>query len=338
MAVLPIAVLIIFVGVLLRLVKEYNKDKQLHLLRSRTFWVNSILPMTLISVGGMILLECGGLKVIIEWYSLFHDKIQNLRLAMPITMGLLTTFIGLVVTFRLIHPRVMLYPLAAYEKINGKWWLSFLLKNNGWWECIDLKAELFECEFEKCGNDYNKKMEPIALDTLATASVIGWTFGHSNENTYLIETKYNVFHKKHFLQSDAILELRVRLTHPLSRITNVFIQHYKATDIHYGVFEGHGLVRFANGDQTARRKNLIMKDVFWRAANILKILEGVVFVFLLFVVCYCMTMANSHNPECLNMTVTSIFYWGMLLEAVLELIRQTLICPFDSKPNESNIK
>lgn len=307
----------------------YNKQPQLHRLRSKEFILHTLLSMLLICITGMLVVMYGGLEYISICYEVIHGFIAKSRLAMPITTSLMTTIAGILITFLLIHPRITIYPLAAYEtNQRGEYWLTFLVQNIGLTECIDMKADLYECEFQETGEDADKKMTPITLEPLSQSSVIGWSVGHLNDNSYFIETKGKQFKKNLFASSDHFLELRIKLTHPISRITKVFVQNYYPTDIHHGRFIEERLVRFPIEDHPKR----LSKEKLFIAARCMKIVE-IICIAALYIGTFAYLVIKPSDTTCWCTT----FDVCAILTAVLEIIRQYTKRPTNSNKINSNI-
>ncbi len=308
---------------------SYRKQPQLHRLRSTEFILHTLASMLLICVVGMLVVMHGGFEYIFAYYEIIHGFVEKSRLALPITMSLITTIAGILITFVLIHPRITIYPLAAYETNQKReYWLTFLVQNIGLTECIDMKVDLYECEFQETGKDADKKMNPITLEPLSQSSVIGWGVGHLNDNSYLVETKGKQFKKNLFASSDHFLELRIKLTHPISRITKVFIQHYYPTDIHHGRFVEDRLVRFPIEDH----QKLLPKEALFFAARCLRIIE-ITCAAILCVGTFVFIVVKPTDIMCWSCAFNIV----AIVTAVMELIRQYVRRPINANKKDSNI-
>lgn len=331
--ILPGIIIIATIIMMIVLWKAYGKDSRMHLHRSKEFVVHTIGSMLVICIGGMSVLMLDGLWAVENIYKWLHESLlEPTKSALPIVVSILTTFLGLLLTFRLIHPRIAIYPLAAYEINDRNSWLTFHVQNLGWFECIDMKAELFECSFQNRGIEINKKMDPLALEPLAQATIIDWHLGDTNSNTYLIETKYKVINRRQFAQSDHFLELRVKLTHPISRITKVYVQDFTPTDIHVGEFKG----RYIMYDNDGIDKPVCTEKVIaFMCARYLKMIEALCIIALFIVMVAYIVV----NPLC-EMPVRGFqhsFYIVIMITAIIELLRQFAKRPIQSKKTDTNI-
>ena len=336
--ILPGLVMIVSIISMLVLGHAYNWQPEMHRLRSREFVLHTIGSMTIFCLANMSILMCGGINCVVTIYEFLHTDVwEPLKDSMPLIVSLLTTMLGLLLTFRMIRPRIAIYPLVAYEVINGKYWLTFQIRNLGWLECIDMKVDLYECHFEPRVGGVNKVMKPIKLEPLSQSTMIDWKYSDSNDNTYLIEACNNVFERKIFKESGHFLELRVKLTHPLSRITKVFVQDYFAEDIHYGEFIEYKLRRFSNGDKQQKIDSLLKKDIMWRASRSMKIVEAI--LILLLFIGTSVTIVSTHGKDniFLNECVVWLYYGFSMVIAVIEIIRQYVKRPIKSHLENTNI-
>lgn len=337
--ILPGIVIVAAVISMFVLGRAYNWQPEMHRLRSREFVIHTVGSMAFFCVAGMGILMSGGIDSVISIYDFLHNVVlEPLRESLPLILSILTTMLGLLLTFRVIRPRVAIYPLAAYEVINGKYWLTFQVRNLGLLECIDMKVDLYECHFEPRDGGVNKVMKPIKLEPLSQSTMIDWKYSDSNDNTYLIEACNNIFERNIFKESKHFLELRVKLTHPLSRITKVFVQDYYAEDIHHGEFIEYKLRRFRNGDKQQHVNRLLKKDIMWRASRYMKIIEImlILIVFLGTVVTIVLTH-RKENPITPNECMVWLYYGFSMVIAVLEIIRQYVKRPIESQPEDTNI-
>lgn len=332
--ILPGIIIIATIIVMIILWKAYGKDSRMHLHRSKEFVVHTIGSMLVICIGGMFVLIFDGLWAVENIYKWLHDSLlEPTKSALPTVVSILTTFIGMILTFRFIHPRIAIYPLAVYELGEKRdYWLTFHVQNLGWSECIDMKAELFDCHFQDRGFGFNKVMKDMKLVPLAQSTLIGWRLGHTNDNSYLIETEGKYFKKNIFARSDHFLELRIKLTHPISRITKVFVQDFMPTDIHYGEFIGDCLVVY--NDDTGRPISSPKVKAFHRARR-LKIVEAICLLSVFVIsAAYIVTEPLCEMPikffHCL-------FYLVVMSTAIIELIRQYAKRPIQSEKSDTNI-
>lgn len=315
----------------------YNQQPEMHRLKSREFIIHTIGSMTLFCFVSMSILMCGGIKSVVAIYDVLHSDVwEPLKESMPLVVSLSTTMLGLLLTFRLIRPRVAIYPLAAYEVINGKYWLTFQVRNLGWLECIDMKVDLYECHFEQRDGVVNKVMKPIKLEPLAQSTMIDWKYGDSNDNTYLIEVSNNTFERNVFKESGKFLELRVKLTHPLSRITKVFVRDYTSHDIHYGEFIEYNLRRYRNGDKQKVVNKLLKKDIMWRTSRYLKVIEATL-ILLAFIGMTTMLVLHNSDKTLSYDCVEWSFYGFCMAIAIAEIIRQYFKRPTKSQLEDTNI-
>ena len=332
--ILPILVLTSSIIVLVALsIFYYSKDP--HCLRSRLFIIHTTLPMIVVGIGGMIVLYSGGLDLAADIYDRVHfNIIEPLTNALPITMKLLTTIFALLLTFIIVRPRIQIFPIAAYETSGNKYWLSFSVKNISWWDGFDMKAELYSYQIDNKDGRDDKRITDIPLDITAKTSVLGWRFAHSNVNTILVETKDQVFKKNQFKQNRERLELRVRITHPLSRITKVFIREFTMYDIHYGEFSNHKLIR-KDQEKIIEFKRELPKVICWRVSEWLKTLEFVFLLIVLIEIGWYVSFTPSN--EYIICVASYFFYIAVLVAGIMEIVRQIMQRPMTCELCESSI-
>lgn len=335
--ILPGIVMIVSIISMLVLGHAYNWQPEMHRLKSREFVLHTIGSMTIFCLANMSILMCGGINCVVTIYEFLHTDVwEPLKESMPLIVSLLTTMLGLLLTFRMIRPRIAIYPLVAYEVINGKYWLTFQIRNLGWLECIDMKVDLYECHIEQRDGVANKVMTPIKLEPLAQSTMIDWKYGDSNDNAYLIEVCNNTFERNVFKASKKFLELRVKLTHPLSRITKVFVRDYTPHDIHYGEFIEYKLRRYSNGDKQKVINKLLKKDIMWRISRYLKDIEAVL-ILMIFVGTTTILVLHNSDKNLLNDCIEWLFYGFSIVIAIVEITRQYIKRPIKSKIENTNI-
>ena len=335
--IVPSIVILIALIFALLLVWKNNSPKELHRLQSREFVVRTLMCMLFVCGSSMAILMLGGLDFVIEAHSSILAKgIRPTNVALPIITKILITFIGLLLTFLLIRPRLSIHPLSVYEKNERTTWLTFQVWNLSLWESINMKAELFEYHFEDRGGKLNKVMKSLPLEPLANTSIIGWRLGYENESTYLVETKAGVFHKNKFINSNKRLELRVAVTHPISRITRVFVRDYSVEDIHYGEFQGHDLLRFSEDNRSAYN-DVLKKETLWRSARFWKTTEVILTVILLILICVCIVKQPGAHCSWYQLA-TYGFYALSVLVATAEIARQWKGRPVVCSKENSSLK
>lgn len=333
--ILPFIIFVSTVIVLLWLVKVYNNE-HLHRLKSRLFIIHTVFPIIVVGMGGMFVLWFGGIDCAADLYDKLHFNIvEPLRKTLPVTIRLLTTIIALLLTFIIVRPKLQIYPIAAYEISNNQYWLTFSVKNISWWDGFDMKAELFSYQIDSTDGRDNKAIKVIPLDITSKSSVLGWRLAHSNENTILVETKNQVFKKNQFKNSDNRLELRVTITHPLSRITKVFVREFTKFDIHHGEFIDHDIRRYSRENHQQVITKTLPKVTCWKIAERLKSIEFWIIILLIFEIGWYVTFTPSNeNIICI---ASYLFYSAVLATGIMEIVRQILQRPMKCKFCESSI-
>lgn len=303
-----------------------------HYMRQKHFFVNTILPLLLFSITNMAILESGGILQIAAWYDYLHLNFMSpLRSAFPTIISICTTILGLLVIFALLYPKLSIYPLGAYLKKDKKYWVAFLVRNNGLWEIYDMHAELY-AYIEN--SDGHKQIKTIPLEITSKYPILEWRYGHENQNSIMIETKNNVIRRNKIREQNIQLELLVKVVHPLSRITKVYKQVFALSDIHYGYFKNYRLRRF-NIDTKEPIKKCLPKEILWRISNVLQYIEFLLLLVIIIGTCWYIIV-----PQTQEQIVCSIekgYYIMSLSIAIIEVTRQIMRCPIKCKKVESSI-
>ncbi len=317
-----------------RIVVAVRKYADEHTMRTRAFWVHTLLPLVLLCILNMYILACGGLLSIATWYDNLRLSVTGpLRLIFPTIVSICTTILGLLVMFAILYPKLSIYPQGAYVTDGHKYWLAFLAKNTGFWEIYGLEAYLNIIE-ESADNIGHKQIKPVRMDITSSYPILEWRYGHENQNSILIETKNNTINKKKLHEIHAQLELLVKVMHPISRITKVYQQTFALTDIHRGYFQDCRLIRY-NPKTKSFITNRLPQETRWIASNILKRIEvWLLLIWSIGIGWYIVTNPGSEHTICMTESGYTI---GAITIAIIEITRQLVRCPIESKEVESSI-
>ena len=241
--------------------------------------------------------------------------------------------------FALVDMEYILKNIPAYERANEQ-----LNQTSKQWQAeVDALTTEAQTLYKNYQNEVvflstngrdNKKITAVPLDITSKASVLGWRFAHSNENTILVETKDQVFKKDQFKKNCDRLELRVKITHPLSRITKVFVREFTMNDIHYGEFINHRLIRKSKKTGHKIQREL-PKIICWRIAELLKNIEFSILLLLLITMGWYVSFTPSN--EIIICVASYCFYIAVLTTSIMEIVRQVMQRPMTCKLCESSI-
>ena len=173
----------------------------------------------------------------------------KIRKFFPTLFALVVTIIGLFSTFIILQPRLKIANVVAFIPKTNR--LVFNVKNNGLFEALNLKAELYICTFQK-----NKVIEQVQLDLQSIAS-LDWRFAHADLCCIDLATsldegeRLNSFLNK---MSDChCLELRVSSTHIISGKCTTKVKTFYKNDILRGRFRKDTLYAIDDNNKEIRK-------------------------------------------------------------------------------------
>lgn len=333
--IIPLVIMILTALELIYLLIIYDRDVEKHALCQRYFWFHVLGPMFLLGYINMVVLHQGGVICIADLHTKISDFWESVRCGFPTSISIFTTIFGLFVIYYMLYPRLQIYPLAAYERFGGKEWLTFLVRNIGYWETNDIRSTLLVSTKEVNGD---KKIERLSLDITNNLAILDWRFDHENRNSVLIETKSRdpegredntgTFDPHEAKKKNQRLELYVKVIHPLSRVSKVFRKEFALSDIHYGSFKSCSLERnHKDYDQKHPIKERLFKEKMWSVSNYIERFKK----WLLIAAFIFMVIYISFFKE---MKTVDIFYWIyyvlsvllIVLEGILQLCRRPIQC------------
>lgn len=245
-------------------------------LASRSSYIISIFSM---------LIVCMPILVAWVWQSFpattweYIPRIESkIRLFFPTLFALVVTIIGLFSTFIILQPRLKIANVVAFIPKTNR--LVFNVKNNGLFEALNLKAELYICTFQK-----NKVIEQVQLDLQSIAS-LDWRFAHADLCCIDLATsldegeRLNSFLNK---MSDChCLELRVSSTHIISGKCTTKVKTFYKNDILRGRFRKDTLYAIDDNNKEIRKLH-VTQDYLNKTHGIFVYAEAIMLLLLLVV-------------------------------------------------------
>ena len=159
----------------------------------------------------------------------------------PILVNIITTLMALFITFRLLRPRIMIYPEVLYEVRNVEdkhekmdttySHLIFQVWNQGLFPINNLHAELYACKRAKDTGNIHRSEIKIANHDYTS---LDWCLAHPDESKMLIYTEKEAFDKSRGFD---YLEFQVTAVHPVSNVTKTFTKIIYHENIHRGRFK-----------------------------------------------------------------------------------------------------
>lgn len=188
-----------------------------------------------------------------------HD---NLVVRYPLITTIMGAFIALLCDYFIIHPKLYVSPNAFYVmdkckndegKVEEKEVLKWYIENRSLFDCIDIHIDAYECTCNNKEGDLRKKKMKLRVTDIST---MAGRWASNNDKAILVAAKEKS--KAELLKDDFdYIEVVVKVTHALSRVTKVITQQYCRADIYNGVMENEKLYSAPN--PKARAEILTLK-------------------------------------------------------------------------------
>lgn len=191
------------------------------------------------------------------------DKIHNnLVVRYPLITTIIGAFIALLCDYFIIHPKLYVSPNAFYVKdkcknengeVEEKEVLKWYIENRSLFDCIDIHIDAYECACNNKEGDLTMKKIKLRVNDIST---MAGRWASNNDRAILVTAKDKS--KEELLKDDFdYIEVVVKVTHALSRVTKVITQQYCRADIYNGVMENDKLYSAPN--PKARAEILTLK-------------------------------------------------------------------------------
>lgn len=183
------------------------------------------------------------LPIVTEY--IINNMHDNLTAKYPLLTTIVGAFIALLCDYFVVYPKMYVSPNAFFtiqkkdkKDCNGQNGeteevLKWYIENRSLFDSIDIHVEAYKCT---CFNQKGDiRMEPVEMRVSNISTMAGrWATNHDNAITI---TAKDV--KKEDILSDEFdyIELVVKVTHALSRVTKVITQQYYKADFYNGVME-----------------------------------------------------------------------------------------------------
>ena len=187
---------------------------------------------------------------------------NNLVIQYPLITTIIGAFIALLCDYFIIHPKLYVSPNAFYtmdkcKKDNGeieeKEVLKWYIENRSLFDCVDIHIDAYECTCNNNEGDVSMRKVDLRVNEIATMAG-RWASNNDKSITVTAPNKS----KDELLKDDFdYIELVVKITHALSRVTKVITQQYYRADIYKGVMEKEKL--FSGTNPRARAEILTLK-------------------------------------------------------------------------------
>ena len=252
-------------SLILSLCIHTHKESQLHQLRERTY-ILSLLWAILLSAIVIACFNYDDIQFLINSHNDILNIEQQYSPKFPLLIKLSVSIIGIFTAFLLLRPKLYCHPIAAFNETDKK--LMFHIHNNSIFHAINTKIEasLFKIENEGAGDRY--VVHKLNLEN-NDIPYLSWILGHDNQRSFEVCTPICDINVLSYLQHEKIddiifegIELRIIVTHPISRNTTVFTRHFYLNDILNGYFDNRQFIgRDRNGDTHKYANNQCRRDI-----------------------------------------------------------------------------
>lgn len=186
---------------------------------------------------------------------------KKIHMNLVVQYPLLTTIIGaciaLMCDYFLISPKVYVSPNAFYSlELNKKneEVLRFYVENRSLFDCIDIHVDAYKCCCKNSAGDLSLNKIKLSVSDIAT---MAGRWASNNDKSVIFST--SSIKKKEILKTDFdCIEIVVKVTHALSRVTKTITQQYYRADMYNGVMENDKLLSIT--DATIRTEIITLRD------------------------------------------------------------------------------
>lgn len=164
------------------------------------------------------------------------DKIHTkFVIKYPLLTTIIGAYIALMCDYFVISPKVYVSPNAYYSlesNMKGDV-LKFYIENRSLFDCIDIHIDAYKCCCKNKVGDLSLKKIKLSVSDIAT---MAGRWASNNDKSIIVSTAS--IKKENVLETDFdYIEMIVKVTHALSRVTKIITQQYYRADIYNGVME-----------------------------------------------------------------------------------------------------